>query len=493
MNPILSILRYRWRSFSRWAAAHGFEIFALGPVILGGGLWVLDRQLGQLRAPIARALEADAGALGSPGRTSLVLALLLVAVALPPTLRQLYDPRRMDRYLDALPIAPSHRFHASLAIELARSLPTLGVLLLAAGALADDLLPAPAVLAERSARLAAALATLALVRFAATLVTVRFRLHGGGRWLLVGGALAAAVVAPFPALRLLRLPWLAPAAQFEAVALEALETAPRTVAPWGASWVLAGTALALYLVCRALYLAWHRRDLEVAGRLIGSGQGRRRLFGSLPGTPLAVQIGRDLTLILRRFSPAVYLSAGLALVIDAVVLTLLLDSRLPELWRERIAVAGLTLSVLAVTALVPFLLKHELPRFWIEKSTGVELERIWKTKLWTAGLLAAVPLTAGIVMLAAAPGLTPAARGLAILQLTAGAWIVASILGLAVFEIAAQPLLGLVFGSLLSLALAGLFVFYPGAWWMWAALYVYIAAQIAARATRRVRLVETEP
>ena len=146
--------------------------------------------------------------------------------------------------------------------------------------------------------------------------------------------------------------------------------------------------------------------------------------------------------------------------------------------------------MLAIVALVPFLLKHQLPRFWIEKSTGVDLERIWAAKLWTAALLALLPFAAGVVILAAAPDLSSAGKAVAILQLAAAAWIVTSVLALAVFEIAAQPLLGLLFGSLLGLALAALFIFYPQAWWLWAVGYLWVASQIAGRATRRVRLVE---
>ncbi len=491
-RPILLILRYRLRVLRRWLGVHAFELFVLAPVIVGGVLWVVDRQLSHLREPLARSL---AGTDSVSGAASLGLALLLVAVALPATFRELYDHRRGSGYLDALPVPASARFHATLTAELARALPAFAVLMLAAGALAGDLVPPIAALAERSVRLLAALLALALSRVAVTLALVHFRLLARGRWLVLGATAALATVAPHPAARLLLLPWLAPAAQLERVFLDALGVPGAAVAgmgtAWASPWTLAMTALALYLLTRALYLTWHRRDLEVAARLQGARASRltARLL-AFSSRPAAVQVGRDVALVARRFSPAVPLAAGLALLLDAAVLAVLTDLALPELWRQRLAVAGLVLSVQAVVALVPFLLEHQLPRFWIEKSTGVELEQVWRAKLGTAALLAGLPVLAGIVILLAAPGLGATAKGIAILQLLAAAWIVTSILGLAVFEIAAQPLLGLLFGSLLGLAVAALFVFYPQAWWLWAVLYAWVASQVAGRASRRVQLLE---
>ncbi len=482
----LLILRARLRAFRRGVGAHAFEIFVLGPVIAGGALWVLGRQLAHLRAPIAAHL--DAGAFGSPGAPSLALALALIAVAVPATFRELFDHRRADGTLDALPIPAGARLHAALAVELARALPAGAVLLLAAGALAGGLPAAPAALAAWASRIAAAVLTLALARFAAVLWLAHWR----RAWLPVAGVAALGLWAPHPALRLALLPCLAPAAQLETVGLDAVGAAPAASAPWAGVGPTAATALALYLLARFAYLAWHRRDLESAARPARDRRWPRRLAlpRRLAADPVAVQVVRDLRLVRRRFSPAVVTSVALALVLHGVALTLLADSGLPSPWRLRLAVVALTLAVLAVVALVPFLLKHELPRFWIEKSTGVPYERIWQAKLWTAALLALAPFALGAVILAAAPGLAPGARWTAVLQLAAAASVVTSIVAPAVFEIAARPLLGLLFGSLVGLALAALFIFYPQAWWLWAVGTLWVAGQIAGRATRRVRLTE---
>ncbi len=483
------LLRYRARVLRRWIGAHAFELFCLAPIIVGGVLWVLDRQLTHLRGPLARLWGQEHPSLGATG---LIVCLLLIAFGLPTTFRELYDHRRASGYLDVLPIASTTRFNASVAVEMVRVLPAFGVLLLAAGALAGDLLPPVADLASRCLRLLAALLTLALGRFVAALLLGHYPRLARGWWWLAGFLVLFAIAAPERIRWLIFLPLWAPATQLQAVVTEALGLAGQGTNSVGfEALALASTAGALYLAARTGYLAWHRRDLEVVAPTVGI---RRRAIGFLTRKTgaIAVQVSRDVTLVLRRFSQAVPLAAGIWLLLDGVSWTVLADDRLPELWRQRLAVAGLALSVLAVVALVPFLLKHQLPRFWIERSTGVDLEQIWRAKLWTAAVLAAAPALVGVAVLSTA-SIDLAARGVAILQFLAAAWIVTSIVALAVFEIADQPLLGLLFGALLGLALSALFVFYPKAWWLWAALYVYVASQIAGRATRRVRLLEVTP
>ncbi|MEM7356543.1 MAG: hypothetical protein AAF657_37350 [Acidobacteriota bacterium] len=517
MQSTLFILRYRLRALGRAIRAHGFEIFCLGPVIVGGTLWVADRNLGHLREPLTQRVEAGVITAAQLEVASLVLALLLVAISLPACFRELYGHRRAAGVLDTLPVSEPVRFYVSLALEGIRCLPALVVLLILAGALGGEILPPLSVLIERVIRLLGALIVLAMARLVTTMVLVHWRSvtpsrwQTAGRWLGLTTYLALGLVAPHPALTLLLLPWLAPAAQLEVVVRQALGVRSEAMTPWGEPWALAVTALVLLLLSRALYLAWRRRDLEVASRLTveprsTAGEHPRagagllpQLFSGLapPGRfgmtrPLAAQIVRDLGLVRRRFSLAVPLSLAAALVFQAIAATLLLDARLDPLWRQRLAVVGLTLSALAAVALVPFLLKHQLPRFWIEKSIGVELEQIWRAKLWLAGLLATAPFLAGALLLALTPDFGAVTKVTIILQLGAATLAVASILGLAVFEIAAQPLLGLVFGSLVGLAMAALFVFYPQGWWLWLVFYGYVAGQIAGRATRRVRLVEVE-
>ncbi len=508
MRPTQLILTFRCRAFGRWIRAHGFELFFLGPMIVGGALWVLSRHLDSLRAPIRQLVESHQP-LGLPISPVLAFSLLLFVLQVPATFRELYDPRYGASVLDALPVPTAARFHVSMATEGMAIVPTFLVLLTVMGVLEGRFLPSLSRLPDVCWGLFSALGSLALFRIVMALSVVRWRravrsisAHAGIGVRVVTtllGALALLALglsAHYPLASFIFLPWLPAAAQIEAIVRSgfALTTMPHS--PWTEPITQACYLLGLYLLARILFIRWHRSNLETARllshrrRVVGLPLNLRWLTTRLGARPLVAQIVRDLTLIARRFSPAVPLAAGVALTAQGAVVSLLFDDNLPLLWRQRLAVAGLSLSVLAMVALVPFLLKHQLPRFWIEKTTGVELEQIWKAKLWTATVLGSIPSILGSMILLAAPDLDPTAKGVAILQLIAATGIVTSILGLAVFEIAAQPVLGLIFGSLVALALAALIVFYPVAWWLWLALYGYVASQIAGRASRRVQLVE---
>lgn len=501
MQPLRLILRARCRAFLRTLHAYGFELFALGPVIVGGALWVGNRHLVLMRETLEHTWPADSGPLGAPGGASLGLALGLLALQLPGTFTELYGRRAPGRFLDPLPVRPLTRFHATLAAELARSLAPALVVAVALGTLSGSLLPPPALALERAVGLIAAAALIGLLRLAWVQAATHWRPPDPPRRIALGLGLAGAVGlglwAPAPALRLLLLPLWAPAAHLDGVVSRALQIPPASGGLWAGPLATSVTLLVLYLAARLGYLAGYRSDLEHADRLIGPSKSRRgprlalRGLALRPSRALAVGITRDVQLVLRRFSPAVPLCASCSLLTLAAVASVVFDADLPSLWRQRLALIGSTLAVLACVSLVPFLLKYQLPRFWIEKSTGVEPFDVWKAKLWTSGLLALVPFAAGVAILALAP-LPWEAKAVTVLQLTATAGIVTSIVGLVVFEIAAQPLLGLVFGSLVSLALAALFAFYPQAWWLWLVAYLYVAHQIAGRATRRVRLMELE-
>ncbi len=300
------------------------------------------------------------------------------------------------------------------------------------------------------------------------------------------------------------LPWRAVAVQLRAVLGEALAV-PATVADGGLA-ELAATVVAAYLVAGWLFLRYRRRDLERAAAVGWRSRSARRAralprlaagFRRLPiarrESSVATQVGRDLLLVGRRFSPAVVLAAGLALVIEAAVFLVLPGLGFGDPWTRRFAVLGSVAAEVCLVALVPLLLKHQLPRLWLEKTSGVPPEEVWRAKLWLARLLAAPAVVLGGALLWTLPGASGSGLGAALLQLLAAAWIVASMVGFAAFEIAAQPVLGLLFSSLVGMALAALFVVVPEVWWMWAALYLYLAGKLAARASGRVRFTEVEP
>lgn len=497
MSPTFLLLRYRLLTLRRFLVRQAFPIFVLGPLVVGGALWVVDRYLPLVRAPLADLLAADA-ADAVPGSLGLVLALFLTALHLPAALTSIFPVRSPDTWLDILPTPEGARFDLALGVGLARQVPAAGVVLLALLALAEGEISA-ALLARLAGYVLATVAILAPLALLAATARVRWGMPRGGdrRSLVVLCLVLAAVLAIPPALRpWLLLPFWPAAAQLEA-ALGTVLGAAAPISAIAAGWpVLALTLAALYPIARLFVARFRRRDLERAAGLVTRRQavlGRR--FGALgarfAGRPTGELLVRDLRYVLRRFSPAVLLAAGLSVVLLAAVLLVLPGLALPLLGLRRLAVLGILAAVLALASLVPFVLKDQLSRFWLEKSTPVPPEALLRSKLWLARLLA---LPAALVGAAIFLTLGLAGRDLAaaLLQLIAGTWIIASTIGLAVFEIAAQPILGLVFSAFVALALASLFVVYPQAWWLWIVFYVVVASKLAERAERRIHFTEVE-
>lgn len=488
MRQTILILRYRLRSHRRWLRANVFPVFFLGPVIVGGLLWIGERYLDLVRAPLGSYLASGDGTM--PGAVGLATALVVTGTLVPSTLRELFAQRTAIAYLDCLPLPEEARFHVALGASVARNVPAWALLLLAAVALTEEVSVA---VVGWTLRLLAALVTLAMLQVLVAQIRVRLRLLSS--WIVLGVGLILAVAAGggIPAMRFLLLPWWAAAAQIEIVLMEALGLPQRTLAA-AEPWFLAATAAVLYLLSGWLFRRWRRRDLEVAEVVMRSPAHRwHALFERLASArtdPMTAQLVRDLLLVVRRFSPAVHLTVALALAAEFLVLLVLPEVAPDPLWLRRYALSGCVVAILCLVALVPLVLKHELSRFWIEKSSGVAFDEIARTKRWLACLLALPPWIAGTAVLVVLPGDSTAAVGISILQLTASAWIVASTIGLAAFEIAAQPVLGLAFSSLIALALAALMIFYPQGWWLWAIFYAVVAGKLQERSARRVRMTE---
>lgn len=500
---VLVVTGYRALTLRRYLAASFFPIFVLGPLIVGAGLWIAERYLYLVREPLAAVVASDA----TPGVTAFALALLLTVLALPAVEREIFPHRSADACLDALPVPEAARFHVALAAGWVRQLPACAVLLVALVALSETRVGL-ATLGSWTLTLLGAFVPLTLLAMAASQARVRCgTLRAGGYRLLAALAAGAGGLGFLaPADRwLVLLPWRGVAVELRTVLGEALAV-PASVSAARGLAELAATALAAYLVSGWLFTRFRRRDLERAAALAWRSRsareartlprlaaGLRRLPVARGGPAVAAQLGRDLLLVGRRFSPAVYLAAGLALVIVAAVFLVLPGLGFGGLWTRRLAVLGVAAAVVSLVALVPLLLKHQLPRLWLEKTSAVPPQEVWRAKLWLARLLAAPAAVLGGALLWTLPGGAEPGLGVALLQLLAASWIVASMVGYAAFEIAAQPVLGLLFSSLVGLALAALFVFVPEVWWMWGALYLYLAGKLAARATGRVGWTEVEP
>ncbi|MCG8462821.1 MAG: hypothetical protein MI919_41575 [Holophagales bacterium] len=517
------LLACRATLLRRLVAEHAWVLFVLAPIVVGAVTWVVYRYLSLLRSALAGSVEA-----ADPLRLASGLGLLFALALWPGGLTDLYGRSHGGEDLvDSLPVPERARAAAVLAQAALRGLvPALvfTVALLAviggahppAGVSAADVGPPPLPGVGGGLWLASAwgAAVLAMFHLAAldlllAAVLVRCGLGGARSLAAVGAAGAIALVVPWAPARALLAPWwLAgePLRRSLASAAGVEETADA-----GALLHLAAAAAVTAMLVVLLSIRFRRTDLE-SGRALGRFRPRtwkrleapaaaaasglawlRRIdLAARLDPPVRAQVRRDLRLVARRFSPAVHVSFGVALLAVGAALLLAADAGIEDLVRRRILVSGFAVSVLATISVLPFLLKHQLPIFWIEKSSGVERSVLWRSKVVTSSALALVPVLACLPILAfLAPG-SPGEVVLACLQLLAAALVMAPLLGLTSFEMAGEPMVSLLYGSFLGLAVAALFVFYAQGWWLWICLGAYLGSHLVARAERRLLFLEVE-
>ena len=506
MFSVLKICLARGRIFRRFLVQHGFVLFILGPMVVGAVAWVAERYLDLLRQPLVQLL-APAG--GFPDRPSTILGLMVAALLWPSTLREVFGrPGRGQDLLDALPISELHRFLVAAWMSISRVLGLALIFVVGLWALEQEptFFGADGGLPVRMGTLVLAFIALAMLNLLLVVVLMPLRLASTGRLLALAGVATLAVAQPWVSARW----WLAPFAwagrPIAAAGSAALSSDSRFLAdPLAAdmgvsSWLLLlGLSLGSAAVAGWVFVHRRRLDLEKAQSLDVPVE-RRGIPGfhwlegraaRLPPSTLA-QLRRDLLMILRRFSPAVPLALGLTLLADLLLVAVALDPSLPALWIHRAMVLAAFVGVLAMVSVVPFLLKEQLPVFWLEKSTGVALEHVWQTK-WILSVLVVLPQVAVAGALIGWLGPGEGWQGIiSVLQLIACAGIAATLVGITVFEIAEQPILGLLFSGFVSSALASLMIFYPQAWWLWLTFFGYFVSLVAGRAARRVRYTEVE-
>ena len=126
-------------------------------------------------------------------------------------------------------------------------------------------------------------------------------------------------------------------------------------------------------------------------------------------------------------------------------------------WSAPIVLAGCALAALALSSLAPLLLRLQIPRFWLERSSPVQADSIWKAKVWYASLVSIPPALAAAPALASLPG-----ENFAILAAQALLVVLAvsSAVALLMFEAADRPALGLTQAGLLGCGFAGSYVLF---------------------------------
>ncbi|MEM1179124.1 MAG: hypothetical protein AAGM22_12320, partial [Acidobacteriota bacterium] len=287
--------RIAWRRLKERA----FELFVLGPLIIGAAAWVGERYLYLVRPIVAEWLDASAGPVALP---SLVLGVALTPLLWPGALRELYG----QRPLDFLPVPEIARFGMTLLSR-------------AVGALAPSavLLSALWVVEGRppsSAEAAWVIGGVAVVAWLAVALAgglVRWGAASTAKLLALLGAAAFIVFGPIPGLRWALAPWgLAGSAVHRGLGAHGDFQPSAALGP-------ASAALVALAAVAWVHLRWRRRDLErvqpqaVTSRPLFArwrlpvalpGGLERRLDDRFPG-PRRALLRRDQLLIYRRFGP----------------------------------------------------------------------------------------------------------------------------------------------------------------------------------------------
>ncbi len=250
-------------------------------------------------------------------------------------------------------------------------------------------------------------------------------------------------------------------------------------APYLFSALAAGLQLALVLLHRRYGMSASRSSSSRVGNETKTAKPRRRSILTLPHRMGEVrpQLERDLLLTRRLFSPAVPFALAGALTAMALAWSVR-DSAGPR-WAAEIVLSGCAVATLVLSSLAPLLLRSQVPRFWLEQTSPVDPDSIWRTKLWFAAIVSTPPLLISLPLLSALPG-----EGFAVLALQAlvVTLSVSSMVGLLMFEVADRPVLGLTLAGLLGTAFAGTYVlFWEYTIWM-GVLHAYVAHQLAGRA-----------
>ncbi len=492
VSPFWWILRFRLRALGRALGRHAFTVLVIGPMIVVGFALILEpsveRAAGWLRGAAADwdGKEIIAAALLATG--------LLVASGLSSAINELFAVRSSDGYLDALPVRPTVLINHAIVAQVIRAVPIGAVLGAVTLALSDS---TSSFALPLSVTVAFLVVQLALAQLIFGLAFVHWGWFKRERSIMVAGALLLAVwlTSWNHAAAFLTGPLFPPAVFLGEALCDALGiwSPTRTIGIyWGSSRGLIAAAefgqrlfwtLVLYKAVRTAYLRWRDEDREKAQastqrrRLLAAWRGlAERRFGRAIGSLVL----RDLRLTLRGFSPAVYVAGAAAALFELGALSAWLEGWLAPQWIGPFLLFCLSLACLSLSALAPLLLEHELPRMWMERSTGVAPTALWKAKNRLALILSAPALAATIAL---AIAIEPTALDAVFLAGRAFlVWVtVATVIGTLAFEIAPSPALGLLLGGVFAVGLSGLYAL-QDFWPIGLFLYAYVMHALSERA-----------
>lgn len=448
----------------RWARQNLYALLVLAPLVLGMTYFGVGRMV---RDAEWHPSETEVLAL------AVIAAACLAALSLSSASVEIYHLRRPEVLLDALPVSVDAQLLSALVRRAARTSAAAFAALMLRGFAGGDVLDASAL---------AALALFVTLTAAGEVLASLEWIHWGHRR---AGAHAFVGVAAFAAC----------AGAGGLLLAEALRPDGQRFVSRAA--LFAGSTL-LTAVLAALAFALHRRwragDSEFANRLgardgWGSLGERVALRASRGSRQVAAQLARDLQLTLRGFSSAVYVATGVAALTILLLVALLTKGSLPVGEAGGFWAATLLPRVLAVkfacviaavslASVVPLLVAHQQPHFWLERSAGVRGAEAWRAKLYFARVVTLpAPLVAWAVGIAC--GGVPALYALPLLAENVWLWwLVSTLVGALAFEMPERPGLALILMTCVGLAVGG---FTAALWPMGLAIYGFGMQQILMR------------
>ncbi len=451
----------------RWARENLYALLVLGPLVLGMTYFGVGRMLRDAGWSPTEAQTLAAGVMA---------AACLVALSLSRASVEVYHVRRPEWVLDALPVSLGVQLSAALARRATHAC-AVGAVALVLRWLADGSFGAFVFVSA-----ALLVCVLASGEVLAALVWVRWsHRRGGGRALALAVSVAACAAA--------------------AGELLASVVRPGGLTWWGRTWLLVCgvlTAVVQAALAFVLHARWRAADAEFAQRL----GARERWGGSVErfakracsnNETLAAQLARDLRLVLRGFSSAVYAAAGVGALLILLLVALLAGGVLAEgqaeglgsmTWLPKVLAVkfACVLAVAALASLVPVLVAHQEPHLWLERSVGLKGEDAWRAKLYLARVVTA-PAAAAVWVAGLLCGAVPAAYALPLLAECVWLWwLVSTAAGGLAFELPAQPGLALILVLCAGLAAGGLTAFL---WPIGLAIYGFAVQPLCLRGVMR--------
>lgn len=497
-------LRDRWR----WARQHLYALLILSPLVLGMTYMTLARMTSydlQLETP--------------SGVVQILLAVLsvlaLIALNLSRASREVYHLRQPAVFSEALPVERATHLRLALLARLGRTLALGLVLLVLRSLLLEDAAPANA-----TASLGALLLAIALITLAEVYAALNWIHWGSNRDKQAMAVALVVLMASAGVGGLLLVLFFNPAA----VALMAGSTAasPAGRDSMAVNYVVyAGGCLCaglIYWLAHRAHERWRAADIDYAQRLQQGGRLNLGVIGILHRRmprSVATMLDRDLRLTLRTFSSAVYVAAGLCVLLVLLLVMILTTGVLPPgpeflgglitfgwasaTWLPAVISikAACALAAAALGSVVPVLVYYQLPHLWLERATGATGEDVWKAKLWYARVVT-LPFVLLLYVAGVAAGLASDQGGgvplYYVVPLLAECiwlwWLVSTIVGAVAFEMPDRPELAIVMILTMSISMGMLTAVL---WPMGVGFYGLTVAQVAERGAARARFyLETE-